>query len=68
MPALVDTNVLVYRYDARFPEKQAIADALLRRGITSGEARLPHQAVLEFVAVTTRRLRGEPPLLGAGEA
>ena len=25
MTALIDTNVLVYRYDARFPDKQAIA-------------------------------------------
>jgi len=27
--ALVATNVLVYRFDPRFPEKQAIAEALL---------------------------------------
>jgi hypothetical protein len=25
VPRLVDTNVLVYRFDHRFPEKQAIA-------------------------------------------
>jgi hypothetical protein len=28
--ALVDTNVLVYRFDARFPDKQAAAERLLR--------------------------------------
>jgi predicted nucleic acid-binding protein len=26
--SLIDTNVLVYRFDARFPEKQAIATRL----------------------------------------
>jgi len=54
MPALVDTNVLVYRFDPRFPEKQRLATALLRRGIEEDTVRVPHQAVLEFVAVTTR--------------
>jgi predicted nucleic acid-binding protein len=54
MPALVDTNVLVYRFDPRFPEKQRLATALLRRGIEADALRVPHQAVLEFVAVTTR--------------
>ena len=32
-PALIDTNVLVYRFDPRFPAKQRVAAALLRRGI-----------------------------------
>ena len=39
MVALVDTNVLVYRFDPRFPEKQSRAGELLREGIerdTSG--------------------------------
>ena len=51
---LIDTNILVYRYDDRFPEKQAIASELLRSGIASGSARIPHQAIVEFVAATTR--------------
>lgn len=54
---LIDTNVLVYRYDPRFPEKQRIATAVLREGLESDEARIPHQAIVEFVAATTR---GEP--------
>ena len=52
--ALIDTNVLIYRYDARFPEKQSIASDVLRDGIAAGSARIPHQAIVEFVAVTTR--------------
>ena len=52
--SLIDTNILVYRYDARFPEKQRIATDILRQGIKSGEVRVPHQALVEFVAATTR--------------
>ncbi len=66
MVALVDTNVLVYRYDPEFPEKQRIATELLREGIVEGPLYLPHQAILEFVAAVTRP-RGKsgalPPLL-----
>jgi predicted nucleic acid-binding protein len=56
--ALIDTNVLVYRYDYRFPQKQEIATALLRHGIAKGSVRLPHQAIVEFVAAVTRPVRG----------
>ena len=58
MAALVDTNVLVYRFDSRFPEKQRVATELLRRGIADDAIRLPHQAILEFVAVATRPIAG----------
>lgn len=51
---LIDTNVLVYRYDGRFPRKQSVAGEILREGIASGGARIPHQAIIEFVAATTR--------------
>ena len=51
---LIDTNILVYHYDDRFPDKQAIASDLLREGIATGSARIPHQAIVEFVAATTR--------------
>ena len=54
MASLVDTNVLVYRYDPRSPEKQEVARDLLRRGLRQQELVLPHQAVVEFVAATTR--------------
>jgi bifunctional DNA-binding transcriptional regulator/antitoxin component of YhaV-PrlF toxin-antitoxin module len=57
--ALVDTNVLVYRFDNRFPEKQKIATRILRRGIIEASIRLPHQAVMEFVAAVTRPVRGD---------
>jgi predicted nucleic acid-binding protein len=61
--ALVDTNVLVYRYDPRYPEKQRIATDLLDYGIASDTVRLPHQAIVEFVSATTRPLARGRPLL-----
>jgi predicted nucleic acid-binding protein len=66
--ALVDTNVLVYRFDARFPEKQRIATELLRNGIADGSLRLPHQAIVEFVAAVTRPSKAGAPLLDPDEA
>ncbi|OGQ13542.1 MAG: hypothetical protein A2138_16005 [Deltaproteobacteria bacterium RBG_16_71_12] len=56
MLALVDTNLLVYRFDGRFPEKQRVATELLRRGIADASIRVPHQAIVEFVAAVTRPL------------
>jgi predicted nucleic acid-binding protein len=56
--ALVDTNVLVYRFDGRFPDKQKTATEILRRGILEDSLRVPHQAILEFVAAVTRTVRG----------
>ena len=58
MGALIDTNILIYRYDLRFPGKQEIATGILRRGIVDGSVCLPHQAIIEFVAVATRPIRG----------
>lgn len=52
--ALIDTNILVYRYDNRFPDKQSIASEVLREGIATESARIPHQSIIEFVAATTR--------------
>jgi predicted nucleic acid-binding protein len=65
--ALVDTNVLVYRFDPRDSRKQQVANDLLREGIRIGSVRLPHQAILEFVAACTRSLPGGP-LLSAPDA
>ena len=54
--ALVDTNILVYRFDRRFPDKQTRATELLRTGITEDSIRVPHQALIEFIAATTKPL------------
>ena len=68
MPALIDTNVLVYRFDPRFPAKQEVAIMLLRRGLANDEIRIPHQAIVEFVATVTRPLDDGAPLLRPEDA
>jgi predicted nucleic acid-binding protein len=64
---LVDTNVLVYRYDPRDARKQRIATDFLRMGIANRSVAVAHQAVIEFYAAVTRPLRGGP-LLGRADA
>ena len=58
MVSLIDTNVLVYRVDPRFPTKQRVARDLLRSKIGGdGDVALPHQAIIEFVSAVTRPRR-----------
>jgi predicted nucleic acid-binding protein len=59
--SLVDTNILVYCCDPRDLRKRAVAGDVLREGEASGELRIPHQALVEFVnSVTRPRGRIEP--------
>ena len=57
MASLVDTNVLVYRFDPRNATKQRIAEDLLRTQSAAESAVLPHQAIVEFVAAVIRPRR-----------
>lgn len=69
MAAIVDTNILVYRFDERYPAKQARATELLRRGAADLSFKIPHQVVIEFVSVVTRPTsRGGTPLLPPEDA
>lgn len=69
MKALVDTNVLVYRFDPRNPTKQLLAQDLLRTGIQAGSLCIAHQAIIEFVQAVTRPLtRGGASLLTREDA
>ena len=63
MAALVDTNILVYCWDWRFPEKLAVARETVRLGLDAEKICLPHQAVVEFMAVVIRPLAGGSSLL-----
>jgi predicted nucleic acid-binding protein len=56
--SLVDTNILVYRCDPRDPAKREAAREVLREGEMSGDLRIPHQSLVEFVNSATR-LRGQ---------
>jgi predicted nucleic acid-binding protein len=66
--ALVDTNILVYRFDSASPRKQMIARELLRRGIAEDSLRVPHQAIVEFVAAVTRPRKGGAALMSKLDA
>jgi predicted nucleic acid-binding protein len=66
--SLVDTNILVYRCDPRDPEKRRAALEVLREGALSGELRIPHQSLVEFVNSVTRARRGEIPLMTHADA
>ena len=68
MAALIDTNVLVYRFDPRVPEKQSKANRLLRKGVGADDIRLAHQTLVEFVAAVTRPIPGREPLLSSTDA
>ena len=68
MASLVDTNILVYRCDPRFPEKRETARTLLRQGLLQEVLRIPHQALVEFVSVVTRVGPGGHSLLPREEA
>ncbi len=68
MAALVDTNVLVYRFDGGDPRKQKIATEFLRRGLADQSIRIPHQAILEFYATVTRSRRGSSSFLSIPDA
>jgi len=47
--------------DTDLPHKQGIATELLRRGIADNTLRVPHQAIVEFVAAVSRPLlHGQP--------
>jgi hypothetical protein len=62
--ALVDANVLVFRFDSRFPDKQKTATEIPSRDIAEDSVRVPHQAIMEFVPVVTRMVGKALPLAG----
>jgi predicted nucleic acid-binding protein len=66
--ALVDTNVLVYRFDPQYPDKQRIATRLLRQRLERDDVRIPHQAIVEFVAAATRPRKTAPALMSTTDA
>ena len=52
----LDTNILVYAYDSHEPQKQTIAQSLLRKGIREESAVLSVQVLSEFFNAVTRRI------------
>ena len=68
MANLVDTNILVYRCDPRDPAKRETARVVLRQGEASGELRIAHQSLVEFVSCMTRSRGGGLPLMTQEDA
>ncbi len=68
MASLVDTNILAYRCDPRDPAKREAAHIVLRRGGASGELRIAHQSLVEFVSSVTRSRGVELPLMNREDA
>jgi predicted nucleic acid-binding protein len=68
VPVLVDTNLLVYLFDSRYPQKQQTAASFLLGGSFGTEIHLPHQAIVEFLSAVTRPTKKRPPLLSRDEA
>jgi predicted nucleic acid-binding protein len=66
--SLVDTNILVYCYDFAAPHKREAARDLLLKGSAKRDLLIPHQAMVEFVNVTTRKRGDGNPLLPPEEA
>ena len=55
-PGFVDTNILVYADDRSDPKKQATAQQLTRRLLTSRTGKLSLQVLQEYFTVATRKL------------
>ena len=66
--ALVDTNILVYRFDTTAEAKQARAVAVLRPGIEGAVFSIAYQSVVEFFPAVTKAVAGRGPLLDAADA
>ena len=51
----LDTNIIVYSFDASQPDKQSRAQELIGAGLQSGEGVISTQVVQEFLNVATRK-------------
>jgi predicted nucleic acid-binding protein len=56
MRRFIDTNVLVYLFDASAPGKKARAQELLKQTVSEGLALLSTQVLQEFFVAVTRKL------------
>lgn len=53
----LDTNVLLYTFDLRTPQKARLAEELIFNGIKTGSAVISFQVVQEFINAALRRLQ-----------
>ena len=62
VPDFLDSNVLVYAYDASAPSKQRVAQELVRKAV-AGELIISSQVLAEFATTLHHRLK--PPAVPA---
>jgi predicted nucleic acid-binding protein len=55
-PFFLDTNIFVYSFDSRFPDKKRIAIELVRYALQSQTGVISTQVVQEFLNVATGKL------------
>jgi predicted nucleic acid-binding protein len=51
----LDTNIFVYTFDSRVPEKQQLASGLVQAALKEGNASISYQVIQEFINVATRK-------------
>ncbi|HOU40194.1 MAG TPA: PIN domain-containing protein [Promineifilum sp.] len=51
----LDTNVLIYVFDRTAPEKQRVAEQLVRHAVTTGQGLISTQVVQEFLHAARRK-------------
>jgi len=51
----LDTNVLIYVFDRTAPEKQRVAEQLVRHAVTTGQGLISTQVVQEFLHAAQRK-------------
>lgn len=53
----LDTNILIYSFDSRHPDKQSRATDLIRDGLSTNRGVISYQVVQEFINVATRKFQ-----------
>ncbi len=57
-----DTNILVYLFDAKAPEKQRVAQDLLRKAVNEAQPVVSTQVLQEFFVTVTRATKKGLPI------
>lgn len=62
MPVFIDTNIVVYADDVAYPEKQAIAAALIANAYAAGDAVISTQVMQEYYNAAVNKLNMDAAL------
>jgi predicted nucleic acid-binding protein len=62
VPVFIDTNIVVYADDVAYPEKQAIAAALIANAYAAGDAVISTQVMQEYYNAAVNKLNMDAAL------